>query len=143
MAADLFYPSSGAPLPVIAPAAPAKSGVRKFRLKLLGVMMLVISVITTLALYFAQRQLAASVEQDLKREFQTEIASLNSVLELRHATLAERCRSLAQNARLHAALEDDALDLLYPSAKDELRDMMDHGLEDTHQRTARSLHATF
>jgi hypothetical protein len=32
-----------------------------------------------------------------------------------------------EKPRIHAALEDNALDLLYPSAKDELRDLMDGG----------------
>jgi signal transduction histidine kinase len=43
---------------------------------------------------------------------------------LRYAALAERCRTLVAKPRIHAALEDNALDLLYPSAKDELRDIM-------------------
>src|SRR6202023_298203 len=47
-----------------------------------------------------------------------------SVEELRYSALAERCRALVAKPRLHAALEDNALDLLYPSAKDELRDIM-------------------
>jgi len=47
------------------------------------------------------------------------------VEELRYAALAERCRALVEKPRIHAALEDNALDLLYPSAKDELRDIME------------------
>ena len=48
--------------------------------------------------------------------------------------LVERCRALARRPRIHAALEDDALDLLYPSARDELADMM--GGEDDPAREA-------
>ena len=33
-----------------------------------------------------------------------------------HAALAELCRSLVRKPRIHAALEDNALDLLYPAA---------------------------
>ena len=104
---------------------PEKSGLLSFRVKLLAAMMLVVSGITALGLYLAQRQLAANAERELEREFQGEVASLHSVQEMHHAALAERCRVLAQKPRIHAAFEDNALDLLYPNAKDELRDMMD------------------
>ena len=49
--------------------------------------------------------------------------TLHNVHEIRQAALAERCRALVRKPRIHAALEDNALDLLYPSAKDELRDI--------------------
>lgn len=120
-----------------------KATLGRFRRKLLAVMMLVVSTITVLGIYFAQRQLAANVEQDLKREFQDEVAFLQSLQEIHHAALAERCRTLAKNVRIHAALEDNALDLLYPSAKDELRDMMDVEEEESGERAAGTLHATF
>ena len=123
--------------------APAKLSLASFRLKLLAAMMLVVSAITALGLYFAQRQLAANVKQDLESEFQGEVASLHSVQEMHHAALAERCRTLVQKARIHAALEDNALDLLYPSARDELRDMMDLPGQEAEQFAVRTLHATF
>jgi signal transduction histidine kinase len=88
-------------------------------------MMLVVLVLTALALYFAQRKVAATEERDLRENFQAEISSLHKVQALRHATLTERCRELVLKPRLHAALEDNALDLLYPTAKDELRDLME------------------
>ena len=106
-------------------------------------MMLVVSTITALGLYFAQRQLAANVEQTLKRQFQSEVASLHSAQEMRHAALAELCRRLAEKPRIHAALEDNALDLLYPSAKDELRDMMSAEDQSFEKLAARTFHATF
>lgn len=95
-----------------------------FRVKLLLAMMLLVSTVTLLGVYFAQRQLAVTTEQSLKHQFQSEIAALHSAQEIRHAALAELCHDLAQKPRIHAALEDNALDLLYPSAKDELGDMM-------------------
>jgi signal transduction histidine kinase len=98
-------------------------GVR-FRTKLLVAMMLVVSGITAVTLYVTQRNAERAVEQELQREFQGELAALHGVQELRHAALVERCRALARRPRIHAALEDNALDLLYPSAKDELRDLM-------------------
>jgi signal transduction histidine kinase len=127
---------------VISTSAPAKSGL-SFRIKLLAAMMLVVSGITALGLYLAQRQLAANVEQELEREFQGEVASLHRVQEMQHAALAERCRALAQKPRIHAALEDNALDLLYPNAKDELRDIMERNDEGADKPEAPTLHATF
>src|ERR1051326_638241 len=127
---------------VISKSLPVRYGPRSFRIKLLAVMMLVVSGITALGLYLAQRQLAANAEQELEREFQDEVASLHSVQEMYHATLAERCRLLAEKPRIHAALEDNALDLLYPNAKNELRDMMDGKDEGTDEPGAPTLHAT-
>ena len=42
----------------------------------------------------------------------------------------------------HAAIEDDAIDLLYPTAKDELRDLME-GEEPPPEQAARSLHEQY
>ncbi|MSU63323.1 MAG: HAMP domain-containing histidine kinase [Pedosphaera sp.] len=99
----------------------------RFRVKLMLAMMMLVSVITALGLYFAQRNLAASVEKDLQREFQSELTALHDVQALRHAALAELSRALVRKPRIHAALEDNALDLLYPIARDELRDVMKPG----------------
>jgi signal transduction histidine kinase len=60
----------------------------------------------------------------LQQNFQAELLSLDKVRELRNAALAQRCGTLASRPRIHAALEDN-IDLLYPSAKDELRDLME------------------
>lgn len=103
---------------------PPVSRVAGFRTKLLVAMMLVVGSITILALYLAERGLAARVELNLQREFEAELATLRHTQEIRQAALVERCRALVRRARIHAALEDDALDLLYPNAKDELRDVM-------------------
>jgi signal transduction histidine kinase len=86
--------------------------------------MLVVAGLTGTGLYFAERNAAADVQRDLQRDFQGDLAALHSVEEMRYAALAERCRVLVAKPRIHAALEDNALDLLYPSAKDELRDIM-------------------
>jgi signal transduction histidine kinase len=102
--------------------------VARFRRRLSAAIVLVVSAITALALYLTQRNVAATAERGLQQNFQTELSGLHKIQELRHAALAERCRVLAEKPRIHAALEDNALDLLYPSAKDELRDLM--GIED-------------
>ena len=104
--------------------------------------MLVVSALTALGLYLAQRNVAASEERDLQQNFQAELSSLHKIQELRRAALTERCRALVAKPRIHAALEDNALDLLYPSAKDELRDLME-GEEPFPGDAAHSLHARF
>jgi signal transduction histidine kinase len=113
-----------------------------FRTKLLTAMMLVVSALTILGLYLAQRTVAAGAEHDLQANFQAEVSWLHKVQELRHAALLERCGALVAKPRIHAALEDNALDLLYPSAKDELRDLME-GDEPSPEQAARTLHARF
>src|SRR5437764_14892531 len=114
--------------------------VTRFRTKLLVAIMLVVSAIMAFGLYLAQRNVTAAAQRDLQQNFQAELSSLDKVQELRNAALAERCRALALRPRIHAALEDNALDLLYPSPKDELRDLME-GEEPS--QTGPSLHAKF
>jgi signal transduction histidine kinase len=124
-------------------AAPVhKRGVASFRTKLLLAMMFVVSTLTALGLYLAQRNVVADAERYLQQNFQSELVSLDKLQELRHAALAQRCRELVLNPRIHAALEDNALDLLYPSAKEELRDLME-GEEPSLDQAASSLHARF
>jgi signal transduction histidine kinase len=115
-----------------------------FRTRLLIAMMVVVSGATALTLYVAQRNLTADIERELQTEFQSELAALHHAQSVRHATLVERCRALVRKSRIHAALEDGALDLLYPSAEDELRDIMLPGADDpTDSARAFGLHARF
>ena len=116
--------------------------ITRFRRKLSAAMVLVASATTILALYLTQHNVAVTATRDLQQNFQTELSGLHQVEELRQAALAERCRVLAEKPRIHAALEDNALDLLYPSAKDELRDLME-GDTPVAQQGAGSLHARF
>lgn len=101
-----------------------KSHVASFRAKLFAAMMLVVFGLTAAGFYLAERNAAAETRHDLETDFQAELAKLHGMEELRYAALAERCRALIDKPRIHAALEDNALDLLYPSAKEELRDIM-------------------
>jgi signal transduction histidine kinase len=110
---------------MISPSKPNKSGVTSFRTKLQAAMMLVVSGLMALAFYLAQRHVAAAAQSNLQQNFQAELLSLDKVRELRNAALAEHCNALASRPRIHAALEDNALDLLYLTAKDELRDLME------------------
>src|SRR5947207_9600661 len=112
-----------------------------FLTKLLVAIMLVASAIMAFGLYLAQRNVTAAAQRDLQQSFQAELSSLDKVQELRNAALAERCRVLALRPRIHAALEDN-LDLLYPSAKDELRDLMESEEASAEQATP-SLRAKF
>ena len=91
-------------------SSPPRPGPAGFRTKLLVAMMLVVSAVIALGLYFAERNLTTGVERDLEREFQAELATLNHQQEIRHAALVERCRALVRKPRIHAALEDHALD---------------------------------
>jgi len=116
---------------VTPPSEPPPSGFARFRVKLLVAMMLVVSLVTAVVLFFAQRNVSASVQRELERAFEGDLSSLHAAEEIRYAMLAERCRALARRPRIHAALEDGALDLLYPTARDELADVMDPGDQGT------------
>src|SRR5881392_1836829 len=105
-------------------------------------MMLVVLALTALGLYFTQRKVAATAERDLQENFQAKLVSLHKIQELRHTALTERCGELVFKPRIHAALKENALDLLYPSAKDELRDLMG-GEEPSTEQATPSLHAKF
>jgi len=127
---------------MISSSRPSKRSAASFRTKLLAAIMLVVSAITASGLYLAQRNVAATAKRDLQQDFQAQLSSLDNVQKFRHAAIAERCSALASRPRIHAALEDNALDLLYPSAKDELRDLME--VEESRQEEeAPSLRAKF
>src|SRR5262245_38578002 len=116
--------------------------VGSFRTRLFTAIMVIVATLTALGFYLAQRRVTADAEQNLQQTFQTELSSMHKVEELRHAALADRCIALVAKPRIHAAIEDDAIDLLYPSAKDELRDLIE-GEEPPPEQAARSLHARF
>ena len=114
---------------------------RSYRTKLLVGMMVVVALITAAALYVTQHRVAADTEASFRRTNEAELAALRRAHELRHAALTERSRSLARRPRIHAALEDGAMDLLYPSARDELRDLL--APAEPGEDPDFSLHATF
>src|SRR5437016_1900458 len=117
-------------------------GVARFRTRLFTAMMIIVAALTALGFYLAQRKVTADAERNLRENFQAELSSLHKLEELRHAALADRCNTLAAKSRIHAAIEDNAIELLYPSAKDELRDLME-GEEPPPEQAAQSLQATF
>ena len=130
-------------LPATALAKPEPVRIAGFRMQLHVAMMLVVSAITVLALYFAEHNLTANVERDLRRGFLAELDALHSVQEIRRARLVERCNTLASKPRIHAALEANALDLLYPSAETELRDVMAADSPPAAEPMAHALRAVF
>jgi len=117
--------------------------VARFRTRLLVAMMLVVVAVAATGLWFAQRNVAANVQLDWQREFRAELAALHAAQEVRRAALAERCRVLARKPRIHAALEDNAPDLLYPNARDELADVLGEGNGPHAETAAYALHAKF
>ncbi|MBV9617898.1 MAG: hypothetical protein JO201_01690, partial [Verrucomicrobia bacterium] len=123
-------------------SGPNKNPIVAFRTKLSAAMMLVVAAITAFGLYLAQRNVTRNAERARRSNFRSEVAALDKLLELRHAAVSERCQRLAANPRIHAALEDNALDLLYPTAKDELRDLMENR-NVASNRVASTLHAKF
>ena len=125
------------------PPAKRPPGSPRFRTQLLVAMMLVVSVVTASGLWFAQRSAVAGARRELQREFHGELAALHVAQEIRHAALAERCRALARKPRIHATLEDNALDLLYPSARDELADVMAAAEPVAREPAAYGFHAKF
>ena len=106
-------------------------------------MMLVVVALTAFGLFLAQRKVQIEAQLDLEQDFRNELATLHGVQEMRHAALAERCRALVQRPRIHAALEDNALDLLYPSAQDELRGIIQNEAPASPEAPARGLSARF
>src|SRR6188472_1970440 len=125
-----------------AAGATRSKGVASFRTRLFTAIMIIVATLTALGFYLAQRRVTADAERNLQQTFQTELSSMHKIEELRHASLADRCNTLVAKPRIHAAIEDDAIDLLYPTAKDELRDLME-GEEPPPEQAARSLHARF
>src|SRR5437879_13900745 len=110
---------------MIATAEPSKQVITSFRTKLSVTMMLVVSGMTALGLYLAQRTVGTTAERDLQQNFQAQLSSLHGLEELRHAALAERCRVLPETPRIHAALEANARDLLSPRAQYDLRHLVE------------------
>lgn len=108
---------------------PFSTSVAGYRTKLMVAMMVVVSGATAIGLLYAQRNVAESVRRDFEREFRAEVAAVHAAQEVRDAALGERSRVLATKSRLRAALEDNALDLLYPSARDELAGIMAGAVE--------------
>jgi signal transduction histidine kinase len=109
----------------VSPAAETRTpGIRFLRTNLVVAMMLFFSALTSLGIYVAQSRLAGKAQAEMQRDFDLELNLLHKSQDSRNASFLGRSGSLARHARIHAALEDSARDLLYPSAREELRDLM-------------------
>src|SRR5262249_6078668 len=93
--------------------------VASFRARLFTAIMVIVATLAALAFSPAPRRVTAAAERNLQQTFQTQLSSMHNVEELRHAALTDPSIALVSKPRIHAAIEDDAIDLLYPSAKDE------------------------
>jgi signal transduction histidine kinase len=122
------------------PSGPA--GIRRFRTRLFLALMVVIVVLMSLTLYFTQRRAEQEAMADLQGDFELELTGLHRLQDLRTAAVIDRSKNLAANPRIHAALEDNAIDLLYPSAAEELRSIMARA-EPNVPEPAETLHARF
>ncbi len=120
-----------------------KSSATGFRKKLFVAMMLVVIGLTTVGLILAQRKVAIEARLDLLQDFSNGLAGVHNVQMVRRAALAKSCLDLAKRPRIHAALEDSALDLLYPSARDELRDLVERKGDEISTAPVDQMHAKF
>lgn len=111
------------------PVSPPPRRLAGFRRRVFAALMVGIAGTTLAVLYFAERSLTAQTAEVFQREFAAEFSRLQVSQEVRGAALLERCRTLVRKPRIRAAFEDDALDLLYPNATDELRDILARGEE--------------
>jgi signal transduction histidine kinase len=98
-----------------------------FRLKLVVTIMVVVVVLTVGGLVLAERNAADNAEQVSGNEFRGALTASTTARRARIEALTVRCLAMVRKSRIHAALEDDALDLLYVSARDELNDLMTPG----------------
>jgi len=103
---------------------PASLQTFRFRLKILAALMLVVVLFAGLALYVAEQKNYREVILDQHRVFLAEFDAWQKVRTARHAHLTLPCQKLVHRPRIQASFEDDALDLLYPSARDEMNQIM-------------------
>lgn len=96
---------------------------RRFARRLLAAMSVIVALVVAAGIVTARGQLGQAQAEEADRGHRAEFAAAQALLRLRREALADRARALAGRPRIHAALEDDALDLLYLAADDELRDL--------------------
>lgn len=100
-----------------------------FRLKLLAAMMLVVTGSAATIVITLQRRIETSYQRLFQKQFDQAIRSFTALQEARLEVVKRRCRELGQSVRLRAALvmaaEEGSVELLYQSALDELRDVLE------------------
>lgn len=76
-------------------------------------MTLIVALVTVIATFLVQRRMEADLRWNLDRRFESEFDALLAVQEATGTAVVDRCRSLVRQPRIHAAIEDSGLDLLY------------------------------
>jgi len=109
-----------------------------YQKRLLFTLSVVIAAVTVLGGLLAERHFSKVAERDFIRTIERQIATVDHSQQARTALLAELCTDLSRQPRIHAALEDGALDLLYPSAANELRQIM-RSVESAGEGTERTI----
>lgn len=104
--------------------SPTRAAVRRFSLQLWGALALILVALTVAVIALARGQLLAAETAAARAQFATEARAAQALRTTRVAEWRRRVDLLATRPRLHAALEDDALDLLYLVARDELREVL-------------------
>lgn len=106
-------------------ASPTRAAVRRFSLQLWAALAVILVALTVVVIALARAQLLAAETGAARAQFATEARAAHALRTTRVAEWRRRVDLLATRPRLHAALEDDALDLLYVVARDELREVLD------------------
>ncbi len=97
---------------------------RRFSCRLWIALVLLTGAATALTVWLGRLQLLANETEAVRLRFATESGARRALRDWRIHQLQDQVRDLATRPRLHAALEDDALDLLPQVARDELRDLI-------------------
>lgn len=101
--------------------SPAARFSRKLRISIVGVV-----IGLTLGLfYIAEIALRSEFYFDVERDFEGELDAIRKTESVRTAVLLDRARTILRKPRILAAIEDDAVDLLYANAHDELKGMLE------------------
>jgi len=106
---------------VSANATAAGGGTARFRLRLFIAMTAVVMLVTVIAVFLVQRRMEGDLRWNLDRRFESEFDALLAVQDANNAAVLDRCRTLVRSPRIHAAIEDNGLDILYAIASDQLR----------------------
>jgi len=88
-------------------------------------MMLIVTAITVVAVYLAEKNLRANQQRLLNAQFQNQLRSFLAVQDLRSSAIAEKCLNVSRSVRLRAALEENDVDDLYQNALAELQEVFD------------------
>ena len=99
----------------------AGGGTGRFRLRLFVAMTLTVVLVTVTAVFLVQRRMEADLRRNVDLRFESEFDALLAVQEVSNAAVIDRCRPLVRSSRIHAAIEDNGLDLLHAIAGDEMR----------------------